>query len=133
MELVIGRDCKLIGTLVFLGLRLCSLKNFSSCLIFLTLLTAHNSSCGKVMFSQACVKNSVHGVCVSQHLMGRGVHPLGRHPLCRHSPRQTPLGRPPEQTPAWADTRLGSHPTRWPLECLLLECVIDDNLTTVTN
>ena len=23
--------------------------------------TARNSSCGKVMFSQACVKNSVHG------------------------------------------------------------------------
>ena len=32
-----------------------------------------NSSCGKVMFSQACVKNSVH--------RGGGVHPLGRHPL----------------------------------------------------
>ena len=41
----------------------------------LILFTVRNSSCGKVMFSQASVKNSVHG---------------GVHSPCRHS-----LGRPP--------------------------------------
>ena len=34
------------------------------------IITARNSSCGKVMFSQARVKNSVHGGCT----------PPGRHP-----------------------------------------------------
>ena len=37
-------------------------------------------SCGKVIFSQACVKNSVHGmggVCLSACW---DIHPLGRHP-----------------------------------------------------
>ena len=34
------------------------------------LITARNSSCGRVMFSQACVKNSVHsGRGVSQHAL----------------------------------------------------------------
>ena len=31
------------------------------CKLMLWIITVHNSSCGKVMFSQACVKNSVHG------------------------------------------------------------------------
>ena len=65
------------------------------------LVTACNSSCGKVMFSQACVKNSVHG--------GRGCLPLVRgdaHPLGRHSPGRHPLGRhPPGRHP-----HLGRHP-----------------------
>ena len=60
------------------------------------LITIPKRSCGKVMFSQACVKNSVH----------RGVHPLGRQP-----PGQTPpLGRHPlpRQTATAAN---GTHPT----------------------
>ena len=52
------------------------------CLIF----TVRNSSCGKVMFSQACVKNSVdrggmhgRGVCVTEGgIHGRGMHGRGR-------------------------------------------------------
>ena len=45
--------------------------------------TARNSSCRKVMFSQACVKNSVRA---------GGVHPRQTLPLGRHPrPRQTPL------------------------------------------
>ena len=41
---------------------------------FSSIFTARNSSCGKVMFSQACVKNSVHregggGGGVSQHAL----------------------------------------------------------------
>ena len=35
-------------------------------------ITVCNSSCGKVMFSQACIKNSVHG--------GEVYTPVGRHP-----------------------------------------------------
>ena len=42
-------------------------------------ITVRNSSCGKVMFSQACVKNSVHwGVCMGGCMSGgtccRGGH-----------------------------------------------------------
>ena len=48
------------------------------------LITVRKRSCGKVMFSQPRVKNSVHG---------GGVHPLGRHTLK-------------------ADTLLGQTPTR---------------------
>ena len=71
-----------------------------------------NSSCGKVMFSQACVKNSVP--------LHAGIHispvqtPPGRHPPGQTLFRQTPPG----QTPPWADTPPetataadGTHPT----------------------
>ena len=76
------------------------------------IITVRNSSWGKVIFSQAPVILST----------GGGVFPLGRppllgrHPLGRHLPGQTPpwadtpqadtpLGRHPRsQTPPWADT-----------------------------
>ena len=45
-------------------------------------------SCGKVIFSQACVKNSVLGGCLPQCMLG--YTPPGRHT--------------PGQTPPWADT-----------------------------
>ena len=37
-------------------------------IIDMKVITVRNSSCGKVMFSQACVKNSVHkeGVCMAK-------------------------------------------------------------------
>ena len=53
-------------------------------------------SCGKVMFSQACVKNSAHRGEVSAAVHA-GIHtpvaryPLARHPLVRHPPADTPL------------------------------------------
>ena len=66
-------------------------------------------SCGKVIFSQACVKNSVHrGVSDSVH--------AGKHPMGRHLP---PWADPLVDTP-WADLPLhrqiataadGMHPT----------------------
>ena len=65
-----------------------------------------NSSWGKVMFSQACVKNSVH----------RGVvytSPLGRHPPWTDLPW---VDTPQADTALWADTSpgqalpLGRHP-----------------------
>ena len=55
-------------------------------------------SCGKVIFSQACVKNSVRG-CLPQCMLGYTslgrhppgqTHPLGRHPLGRHHPQADP-------------------------------------------
>ena len=55
-----------------------------------TIITVRNSNCGKVMFSQACVKNSVPG----------GVHPLLDTPL--------PLDTPHNPTVTAAD---GTHPT----------------------
>ena len=55
----------LIITIVFLCTNLC-----------LIIITVRNSSCGKVMFSQACVKNTVHRGAI-------GSPPLGRHPSPR--------------------------------------------------
>ena len=61
--------------------------------------TVHNSSCGKVMFSQVCVKNSVHmgwymagggGSCLAGEMATAvdGTHPTGMHSclkkLCTH-------------------------------------------------
>ena len=71
------------------------------------------TACGKVMFSQPCVKNSVHRVMVCPSMQWAwGVHPvLGRHPL-------------------WADITLGKQPPphpRWPLKWVvrsLLECIL---------
>ena len=86
--------------------------------------TVRKRSCGKVMFSQACVKNSVQGRrrCTLPWADTLWQTPL---PLCRHPPPtragryptgQTPvLGRqtspwadPPRQMAAAAD---GTHPT----------------------
>ena len=72
--------------------------------------TVRKRSCGKVMFSQACVKNSVHG---------GGVYPtmhLGRHrpPRPVHAGIHTPLGRHPpgaHPPPPTATATGGTHPT----------------------
>ena len=71
-------------------------------------------SCGKVIFSQVCVKNSVHRGRVSAsvhagiHGPPPGRHPMGRHPSGRH-PQQTPPADTPRQTPTpWVDTLLPS-------------------------
>ena len=74
------------------------------------------------MFSQACVKNSVHrgGVCIKAHTPGQTTPrqtPAGRHPPGqtippgRHPP--PPLGRhPPGRHPLLAATAAdGTHPT----------------------
>ena len=61
-------------------------------------LTVRKRSCGKVKFSQGCVKNSVH--------RRGGVHPQGRHPP--PPPEKTPLRHPPSQTATAADD---THPT----------------------
>ena len=73
--------------------------------------TARNSSFGKEMFSQACVKNSVpRGVCVYIPTFLLAIAPpLGRHPL---PPRQT--HPPPRQTPrtmGYGQQAGGTHPT----------------------
>ena len=55
-------------------------------------------SCGKVMFSQACVKNSVRGGCVSQHALEQTPHPvmLRYTPPCPvHPGMHNPQGRHP--------------------------------------
>ena len=94
--------------------------------------TVGNSSCGKVMFSQACIKNSVHrgdmssgsGGCTPprqtptpQEDTPPGRHPApGRHPLQADTPhRQTP---PPSRQ---------RHPPRRPPQRtvrILLECIL---------
>ena len=87
-----------------------------------SIFTVRNSSCGKVMFSQA-------SVCLSTGGRG-GVQPLGQNHLpARHTPpwtdtpghtppRQThtplarhpPPGDTPGQNPTQADTPVGRHP-----------------------
>ena len=66
------------------------------------IITVRNSNCGKVMFSQACVKNSVHRGVVynsprqtppSRHPSGQT--PQGRYPLAQHPQANTPLDRHP--------------------------------------
>ena len=52
------------------------------------IITIRKRICGKVMFSQACVKNYVHG--------GRCTPPLDRHRLGKHLPHA--------DNPLWADT-----------------------------
>ena len=101
------------------------------CFQGVTLVTFRNSSCGKVRFLQACVKNSVHGGggvsqhalgegCVSQHALGKGCvsqDALGRGvcvskyaPPCPvHAGIHTPPGQTP---PSWADTPSGRPPSR---------------------
>ena len=82
--------------------------------LILSFFTACSSSCGKVMFSQACVKNSVH----------RGVHPLGRHP----SWAETPPGRhlPSQTLPRQAYTPLPGMATKRAVH-ILLECILGLN------
>ena len=82
----------------------------------ISLFTVRKQSCRRVMFSQACVKNSVHGGRCNTPSGLTGRHPLwqtppGRHPpgqttplgghprwqTCRHRPRQTHLGQTPSQ------------------------------------
>ena len=84
------------------------------------------------MFSQACVKNSVHKeVCipactgadtphgqVSQHALGQPPKQVSQHALGQTYPRQTP---------PWADTPQTDTPHRSPLQQtvrILLECIL---------
>ena len=62
-------------------------------------------SCGKVMFSQTCVKNSVHMGCLPKCMLGY-IATLGRHPPGRH----LSWGDIPQAETTWADTPLGRHP-----------------------
>ena len=65
----------------------------------ISFITVRNSSCGKVMFSQACVKNSVHRA--------------DTHPPGRHIPGQTPPPPPQADTPLppkMATAADGTHP-----------------------
>ena len=85
--------------------------------------TVRNSSCGKVMFSQTCVKNSVHGEggCLPKGMLGY-THPpradtpsrqtpLGQTPPSRWTP---PLSRPPgRHPPALWDARIRSTSGRY--------------------
>ena len=78
--------------------------------------TVRKSSCGKVMFSQACVKNSLREVSTSAS-SGEGCLPLGLPrqppPPADTPPRQTPLlGRHPQADPPEMGTSVDStHPT----------------------
>ena len=85
-----------LGNSVMTGLAPESICGPPSCNAFVTV---RKRSCGKVKFSQACVKNSVH--------RRGGVHPPGRPPP---PPEQTPpqAPPPPQETATAAD---GTHPT----------------------
>ena len=83
------------------------------------IITIRNSSCRKVMFSQAFVKNSVHGGCTPP----QADTPLHRHPLLgRHPPK---AATPPGQTHR-PHPRPHPHPRRplqWTVR-ILLECIL---------
>ena len=77
------------------------------------LITVRKRSCGNVMFSQACVKNSVH--------RGKEVYTApGRHPPARQTP-------PPRGKYPLADPIRQPPPRRRPLQRrvrILLECIL---------
>ena len=89
-------------------------------------------SCGKVIFSQACVKNSVHkrrGVCLNAcwdtHTPPWQMHTPWCLPQCMlgYTPprRQTPLGRqPPPRTDTPSTRRSLQRTVRILLECFLV-------------
>ena len=80
-------------------------------IVLLFIFTIRKRSCRKVMFSQACVKKSVHGgVCIPS-CTGADT-PLGRHP-----PRQTPPGQTPPSR------RLLQRTVRILLECIVIVTV----------
>ena len=105
------------------------------------LITIRKRSCGNVMFSQVCVKDSVHkggGVYPSMH-WGRhtpGRHPLppGRHPLPPGRHPLPPWVNPPDRPPC--PVHAGIHPpphrrplqrkVRIPLECILVTGFVSD-------
>ena len=70
---------------------------------FIHIFTVRKSSCGKVMFSQACVKNSVRGWCT----------PPWQPPSPGRHPNPPPAMQiPPGQTsPKMATVADGTHPT----------------------
>ena len=86
--------------------------------------TARNSSCGKVVFSQACVKNSVHGGCVPCHACPPHACPLPCTPPAMHAPpaRTPPLPRtfPLPRTPP----PFGTHAVNERVVRILLECIL---------
>ena len=76
------------------------------------MITALKSSCGKVMFPQARVKNSVRrgrGVCVSQNAMGRGVSAQGVY--IQQTQRQPPPDPEADTPPPMTIEAGGTHPT----------------------
>ena len=88
---------------------------------FLVYIYRLQRSCGKVIFSQECVKNSVHreGVSASVHT---GIHtPPGRYPQA-----DNPLGRhpTPRQTPPCVDTPPPSRRLLLRTVRILLECIL---------
>ena len=81
-----------------------------TCISCPVIFTVRNISCGKAMFSQACVKNSVHS-----GVYPRADTPLGRHP---HPRADTLLGKHPAPPgkqlhlpPETATAEDGTHPT----------------------
>ena len=103
-----------------------SLRRFGFALWFshhidTNIFTVRKRSCGKVVFSQACVQNSVGGGGGALPWTDRQTSPLGKHPL---PAADTPLSAHPHQSRLHP---LGRPPFRRPLQrtvCILLECVL---------
>ena len=79
--------------------------------------TIRNSSCGKVMFSQECDKNSAHrggGVCLWVWKWRGGLSATGSGRVSAYESREYPAGRhSPRQTSSLetATAADGTHPT----------------------
>ena len=78
---------------------------FLAMILLMILLSPANEVWGKVIFSVACVKNSVHGGCLPQCMLGyhprEQTPPRSRPPWSRHPPG---ADTPWEQTPPGANT-----------------------------
>ena len=83
-------------------------SSFTFTRLQLKIFTVRNSSCGKVVFSQACVKNSLHGEGAVSSPLHAGIHTTSP-PTCSAPPGQTPSSRP--RLPRWPLQRTVWHPT----------------------
>ena len=98
-------DLILLKSTVTMRIRLRGAVSFQ---VELNIITVHNRSCGKVMFSQVWVKNYVHrgGVCPIACWDTRTPGHTHTHTSWTHTPRP-----PPTPTPEMATALDDTHPT----------------------
>ena len=84
-------------------------KAFGCCSKSRNLVTIRKRSYGQVVFSQVCLKNSVHGARGGVHTPWQTNTPLGRHSLPRQA--DTPMARHPLAGRHPTTAADGTHPT----------------------
>ena len=118
-----------LATLTYLSALCFNLGVIISCMWDALVFTVHNSSCWKIMFSQASVILFKAGVCIPACTRADTRPPGQKSPLGRHPQTDIPspwADTPSGQTPPLARHPLARHPRRplQQIECILLECIL---------